>query len=160
MAGYGTDDGLTAYATANGLIMPAGGNITAARQRGSLFVDGVYGDRFSGRPTDGAAQDREWPRTGASDTYGNVITPDLVPARVEYAVYEAAIAEINNPGILSPVVIAAERVKREKVGPLETEFFEGADAAKDAIPSITAIDGLLRPLLVPVAGYGPAILVV
>ena len=68
MAGYGDDDGFQAFLTANGYTLPDGAPAAAVlRQRGSVYVDGTYSLRFSGSPTGGAAQEREWPRTGATD---------------------------------------------------------------------------------------------
>lgn len=162
MAGYGTDEGLTAYAAANGLTLPEGGNLAAARQRGSLYVDAVYGGRFPGQPTGGISQEREWPRTGAVDAYGNELPSDTVPSRVEWAAYEAAIVEVSDPWALSPVAVAAEMVKREKVGPIEQEFFASGSAAEALTPTVTAIDGILRTLLVGISfdELLPAILVV
>lgn len=159
MAGYGTDEGLTAYAAANGLTLPEGGNLAAARQRGSIYIDGVYGDRFPGSPAGGVGQERAWPRTGAADVYGNALPSDAVPQRIEWAAYEAAVAELSNPGSLSPSVTLGSLVKRRKVGPIEREFFE-PQSANDMQPKLLAIDGILRPLLAPEASNGPAILVV
>jgi len=55
------------------------GTIAAARQRGSLFIDGTYGLRFPGTPSGGLDQEREWRRTGASDRYGTAIDARRCP---------------------------------------------------------------------------------
>lgn len=86
MAGYGTNEGFTVYATAAGYTVPAG-DIGAARQRGTTYVEGSCGLRFSGVPTRGAEQDRAWPRTGAS-AFGAGLASDLIPLRVVNACYE------------------------------------------------------------------------
>lgn len=146
MSGYGTDEGFAAYAAANGHTVPAG-SVPGARARGSAFVDGAYGDRFSGVPTGGIDQDRAWPRSGAS-AFGQPIDPALVPKRVEHAAYEAALIELATPGSLSAVITGSARVVREKVGELEVQYANpGADAVADATPVVTAIEGLLAPLL-------------
>ncbi|TPK42303.1 MULTISPECIES: DnaT-like ssDNA-binding protein [unclassified Mesorhizobium] len=160
MAGYGDDEGFTAYAAAAGYTVPAG-TIAAARQRGSAYLDGTYGMRFPGQPTGGIAQEREWPRTGAT-AYGSALASDLIPQRVIDASYEAAYIELKKPGSLSISFDPSKKVKRQKVEGIEREFFEPADDgnifAPDA-PVSTIIEGLLAPLVGPVTGF-PAIMVV
>lgn len=148
MAGYGTNEGFTAYATAAGYTVPAG-DIGAARQRGSTYIDGTYGMRFSGVPTGGAEQERAWPRTGAT-AYGSTLASDVIPVRVVNASYEAALLELQAPGSLSAVVSGSSLVKREKVeGAVEVEYAvsDKTDLATAARPVVTVIDGMLAPLL-------------
>ncbi|MER8532111.1 hypothetical protein NKH61_05205 [Mesorhizobium sp. M1005] len=160
MAGYGDDAGFTAYAAAAGYTVPAG-TIAAARQRGSAYIDGTYGSRFPGQPTGGIAQEREWPRTGAT-AYGSALASDLIPQRVIDASYEAAYLELLKPGSLSISFDPSRKVKRQKVEGIEREFFEPSDSgnifAPDA-PVSTIIEGLLAPLIGPMYGL-PDILVV
>lgn len=158
MAGYGDDAGFTAYATAAGYTVPAG-TIAAARQRGSAYIDAVYGDRFTGSPTGGIDQERAWPRTGAT-AFCSALASDLIPLRVVNASYEAAYLELQRPGSLAVIVDPSKRVKRQKIDTIEREFFEPGDGAggASAAPVSSLIDGLLAPLLGPVSG--PAILVV
>jgi len=148
MAGYGTDDGFTAYATAAGYTVPSG-DVTAARQRGSVYIDGAYGLRFPGVPTGGADQERAWPRTGAVDYWGNSIGSSYVPAAVINASNEAALLALQSPGSLSVVGSASGAVKREKVGPLEVEYAGASgDVAIDNALVSPRIAGILAPLLV------------
>jgi hypothetical protein len=164
MAGYGTDAGFTAYAEAAGYVIPDGTTdpqIAAARQRGSLVID-RYEPKFSGRRAAGYEQERAWPRTGASTRWGQVIGETDIPVVVVNASYEAAFLELTNPGSLSPVVIGAELVKREEVGPLKVEYAASSsatatDAAAMATPVVTIIDGMLWPFFTPAM---PGILVV
>lgn len=75
MAGYGDNEGFTAYAIAVGYVLRDGttdAQKTAARQRGSLVVDRCK-PNFSGRRTGGYSQERAWPRTGATTYYGEAI---------------------------------------------------------------------------------------
>lgn len=164
MAGYGDNDGFTAYATVAGYVIPVGttdAQKAAARQRGVLVID-RYEPKFSGRRTDGLAQERAWPRTGASTYYGEAIPPTEIPAAIINASYEAAFLELTNPGSLSPVVTGTATVKREKVGQLEVEYTASsstsfADMIAMATPVVTTIEGLLWPFLRPVL---PNVLVV
>ncbi|MRX33216.1 DnaT-like ssDNA-binding protein [Aminobacter sp. MDW-2] len=158
MAGYGTNEGFTAYAAAAGYAVPAG-DIAAARQRGSTYIDGTYGARFSGLPTGGIEQERAWPRTGAT-AYGNALADGIIPLRVVNASYEAALLELQSPGSLSAVVSGSSLVKRERVeGAVEVEYAvsDKTDLATAARPVVTVIDGLLAPLLTAAL---PGILVV
>jgi len=162
MAGYGTDEGFSAYVAENGYTLPDPlGSITAARQRGSAYIDSVYGSRFTGSPTGGIEQERAWPRTDAEDIYENDIGSSSIPSRVIHASYEAAFLELVTPGSLSALVTENEKVKRLKAGSVEIEFAESSalDAVSGASPLSTKIDGLLYPLI-GTSLQLPAILVV
>ena len=89
MAGYGEDNGFTAWLADNGLTLPDDALAVAVlRQRGSSYIDGLYGLKFSGQPTGGLAQERAWPRTGA-EALGQSIPADLVPNAIIQASYAA-----------------------------------------------------------------------
>jgi hypothetical protein len=148
MSGYGDDGGFTAWMAANGYTLPGGAPTAAVlRQRGSTYVDGTYGLRFPGTPTGGAGQEREWPRTGAVDRYGTALDAGTVPQRVIDASYMAAYQEAVTPGSLSVVVDPSKRVKRQKVDTIEREFFGPGDASAAVAPVMSAIEGVLAPLL-------------
>jgi len=164
MAGYGDDTTFQAWLDANGYTLPDGSPTPAVlRQRGSVYIDGTYGARFPGSPTDGASQEREWPRTGAVDRYGNALDPNTVPQRVIDASYIAAYQEAVEPGSLSASGSSAARVKRERVeGAVEVEYQStatGNDLVADLTPILTSIEGILSPLLVT-ARLIPAIAIV
>lgn len=152
MAGYGSDEAFTAWAAANGYTVPESPSVAVLRQRGSAYLDALYGakmnaPRFSGQPTGGFAQERAWPRTGA-EAYGVAIPSDEVPAAIEQASYFAGWHEANNPGSLQVAATAARSVKRKKIDVIETEFFEGSgDAVADATVRLAAVEGLVAPFL-------------
>ncbi|MGV1833944.1 DnaT-like ssDNA-binding protein [Rhizobium rhizogenes] len=132
----------------------------AALVRGSQVVDGLYEPRFPGLRTGSYEQPLSWPRRAAVTANGEAIPNDVVPLPVTYAAYEVAVVELTDPGSLTPVVRAAQTVKREKVGPLETEYAAAGsldDNIAAARPVLTMLDGLLYPFLRPVL---PGILVV
>ncbi len=164
MAGYGDEAGFTDYAEVAGYVFPDGttdAQKAAARQRGALVID-RYEPRFSGRRTGGFAQERAWPRTGATTYNGEAIPSDEIPIAIVNASYEAAFLELTNPGSLSPVVTGSSTVKREKVGQIEVEYATSsstsvADMIAMATPVVTTIEGLLWPFLCPIL---PAIAVV
>ncbi|OJF97582.1 DnaT-like ssDNA-binding protein [Pararhizobium antarcticum] len=162
MAGYGDNAAFEAYAAAAGYTLPDGytqPQVTAARQRGSMFVD-RYERFFSGNRTGGYQQERAWGRTGASTYYGEAIPSGEIPVAIINASYEAAFLELTNPYSLSPVVTGSSTVKREKIGQIEVEYSSSsstsiADMVAMATPVVTTIEGLLWLFLIPVI---PAIL--
>lgn len=159
MAGYGTDAEFEAWLSANGFALPTGAPDKAVlRERASIYVDGLYGARFPGRPTGGAAQEREWPRTGAVDRYGNAMPTDAVPDRVEQATYQAAYLEATTKGGLSATYTpGTQKVLTEVKG---IKWTVTGDASKDGamVPVSTAVEAILAPLLT--AADLPAVLVV
>lgn len=150
MAGYGDDSAFTAWLAANGYELPEAAPTPAIlRQRGAAYVDGLYGPRARGVPAGGYAQERAWPRTGAT-AYGSAIPDDIIPDAWVQASYHAALYEAENPGGLAVVATGAGAIKREKTGPLETEYFEGSgNAATDATPILSAVEGLVAPFVIP-----------
>jgi hypothetical protein len=162
MAGYGDDAGFATWLTENGYALPVGApTLAVLRNRGAGYIDGVYGARFTGIPTDGFAQERAWPRTGAY-AYGQPIGDSIIPDAVIKASYAAAWQEASSPGSLSASGSEASRVKREKVeGAVEVEYQAsiGEFSASTLVTLLTSVEGLLAPFLVPVVSL-PAILVV
>lgn len=149
MAGYGDDTGLDTWLAANGYTWPAAITKAVGRQRGSAYIDGVYGSRFPGTRTGGYAQERAWPRTDAQTADGEDIASDEVPTAVVEASYAAAYYEASNPGALAVAVTAAGAVKRKEVASLKIEYFEGkGGAVSNATPVLAAVEGLLAPFLV------------
>lgn len=147
MAGYGSDDGFAAWLSANGHTLPATAPAPAVlRQRGSDYIDGLYGKRFSGAPTAPLTQERAWPRTGAS-IHGADIPADAVPTAVINASYAAAWREGQKPGSLSVAVTPARQVKRVKAGSTEVEFASADASVASAVPVLSEVEGLLAPLL-------------
>lgn len=162
MSAYGDDTTFNAWLAAHGYTLPSG-SLTAAvlRERGSAYIDGVYGARFVGLPTGGWAQELQWPRTGAT-AYGQPIGDAVIPDAVIKASYAAAWQEATSPGSLSVSATAGRMVKRQKVGDIEREFFQaGSDlsAAEASVVLLSTVEGLLAPYLVATE-FGPAILVV
>ena len=150
---YGSVDGFFLYCERMGynigdLEPSPSDSVEAILLRGSTYIDGKYRPQFNGKRTDGRAQDREWPRTDATDADGTAIPSDEVPVEIERATYEAALREHDNPGSLVPDYLATERVKSETVGPLSVTYADATErSAADAWPVIGVIDMILAPLL-------------
>lgn len=148
MAGYGTDEDLTAWAASNGYTLPEGSPAPAIlRQRASDYLDGLYDARFIGVRTDPLNQERAWPRTGA--VVQNVSIPsDTIPGAIERASYAAALHEALNPGSLSASASQSAAIKREKVDVMEVEYAVGSgDVIADATVRLSAVEGALAPFL-------------
>ena len=105
---YFADRGNTAWAAAGEE------DRAAALVRGSQVIDGLYEPRFPGLRTAGYDQVLSWPRKEAVTANGEAIPQDVVPAPITYAAYEAAAAELAEPGGLTPIVTASQTVKRGK----------------------------------------------
>jgi hypothetical protein len=148
MAGYGDDAGFTAWLADWGYTLPVDAPSPAVlRNRGSQYIDAVYGSRFLGSVVD-AAQERQWPREGAIVS-GKLLPSDVTPAAVVNASYFAAFQEATNPGSLSVVGSASSAVTREKVGQIEVQYasVQSDGTALSITPLISIVDGMLAPYL-------------
>lgn len=149
MAGYGDDSAFTAWLEANGYALPESAPTAAVlRQRGAVYVDGTYGLRFPGTPTGGATQDRAWPRSGATDRWGNALDASTVPTRVIEASFEAAYIEAGSPGLLSTTYTPGTNKVLTEVKGIKWTVVGDASGSKAMVMISTAIEGLLGPLLV------------
>lgn len=131
---YGTLAGAIEYneVAANGSAWSAAGvtdeQRTAALIRASRSLDGQYGNRYPGTPTNGRSQALAWPRTDAVDNCTQEALPaDAVPVEIERATYALALAELVTPGSSSPSFTPGSINKREKVDTIERERFGPAD---------------------------------
>lgn len=149
MAGYGGDSEFNSWLTDNGYTLPVGAPSPAVlRNRGSQYIDAVYGSRFLGAVVD-ATQERQWPRERAI-VNGKLIPSDVVPVAVINASYQAAYQEAVKPGSLSVVGTSSSAVKRVKVGQIEKEYQtakESDGTAASITPLISIVDGMLAPYL-------------
>lgn len=170
MTHYGTLEGADAYHAARGRAEWGSASEdarTAALVRGSDYIDQRYrglagdcaGPSFPGTKTGGRAQEREWPRIGATDRGGVSIDPAEIPAEVVRASFEAALRELLQPGSLSPDYIASEQVTREKVGPIDISYEGKAESGVPNRPVVTIVDEILAPVLAR-RYCGPAVMVV
>jgi len=98
----------------------------AALIKAAQWLDGRYRDRWRGyRKTDD--QTLDWPRYNAYDSDGYAVDSDAAPARITYAQAEAALAIIDGTD-LNPSLDRGGKIRREQVGPISTEYFDGAPA--------------------------------
>lgn len=153
-SGYGDNAGADAYHLARGNMLWTGTDEakSAARLRGSEYIDGNFRAYFSGIKVNGRAQEREWPRSGAYDRDCYSIPADEVPVEAINASYEAALRELVKPGSLSPDFVVGKQVKREKVDVIEVEYAGAVTGAAAFKPVMTVISGILAPILVNAVG--------
>jgi hypothetical protein len=102
---------------------------------------------WKGYKTHGRAQWGAWPRVGADDAEGETIASDEIPVEVVHANIELAVFELANPGGLTPAVVVADRIKREKIMGLETEYAAVPATADASRPVLTKVGDLLSGLL-------------
>lgn len=118
-----------------------------ALRRASRFLSDSF--KWKGYPVRGRDQSLAWPRFYVEDSEGYGIDSDEIPSEITKATNELALLELITPGTMTPTVTLSERVKREKVGPLEVEYLNaGVDAWADRPVVTKVIDlvgGLLRP---------------
>jgi len=150
---YGAPEGFLGYCDDHGydtedLEPSPPETIETILRRGSVYIDGTYRSRFTGRKVGGRAQELEWGRVDAYDASGEDIPEGEIPIEIEQATYEAAFREWTEPGSLTPEYIATDRVKSETVGPLSVTYADSKTmSAADATPVIPIIDMILAPLL-------------
>jgi len=150
---YGSMEAANAYHAARGNTAwaAAASSPDDAREgallRASVWIDGHFGSKFSGKRTGGRTQVRAWPRTSASDVEGNEIKDDEVPQEVLDAAFSAALLELTEPGYLTPSVITSEHVVSERVGQLSTTYSDRDFTAKDMRPVVTLIDDIMASLI-------------
>ncbi len=148
MAGYGDDAGFASWLTENGYVLPGTAPSPAVlRNRGSQYIDAVYGSRFLGSVVD-PLQERQWPRERAI-VNGKLLPSDVVPPAVINASYQAAYQEGLKPGSLTVIGTSSGAVKRVKVGQIEKEYQTAKDdgTASAITPLISIVDGMLAPFL-------------
>lgn len=150
MSYYGTTAGADAYHTARGNSTWTGLDAVkeVALLRASEYLDARYESLFSGFPVDRRAQVRSWPRSDAFDIYDDAIPADEIPVEVEHATYEFALIELVTPGRLTPVVTQSDRKKAVAVSGAVSVTYADAAGIEAYRPVITAVDGVLAPLLV------------
>ena len=130
---YHSDRGNSAWAEATSTQKQA------ALIKACQWLDAVYGKRWLGSRSK-YTQGLDWPRVGAVDHDGYSLYQ--VPKKLPWAAAEAALAIIGGVD-LSPVLERGGKVRREKIGSLETEYSDGAPART----VVTAVTDMVRTYL-------------
>lgn len=117
-----------------------------AKIRGAAYIDRKYSTQWPGTKVNGRSQSMAWPRTNAYDYYGEEIDSESVPREIITAAYEAEWREFQDPGSLSPDVIAAQQVIEERVGSIAVRYSDTSSTSA-TIPTVTEIDEILASII-------------
>lgn len=117
---------------------------------GSEWIDNRFGNVFTGYPTGGFTQERQWPRTAAlTNTFPEyAISTSEIPTRVINATYEAAYRELSEPESLNVDFTPSEYKSLKIEGAIDIEY-AGINQATEVQTQITIIEQLLAPLIDP-----------
>lgn len=80
------------------------------------------------------------------DAEGNAVDPDTIASEIVNACCEASIYEFGNPGGLAPVIVMADRIKSERVGPISTEYVVGY-SPNASRPILTTVSDMVSGLV-------------
>jgi len=132
---YNTENDLEQYASERGITLQLPLDQLLARAN-----DYIETRNYQGRKTD-PTQANQWPRTGVVvDVFE--VEPNFIPQEIYLAELQVAIAIDNG---FDPLAVQEQAIKREKVGPLETEYQELKSG--QAPFKIPAVNALLKPYL-------------
>lgn len=131
---------IRAYAEARGRTLPIDDETVEAYAIRAMDYLESFRDRYKGsKAIDG--QGLQWPRTDV--VIDNVaFAEDAIPIELQNAHSQLTI-DVASGVELFPVRTSLQNVRRKKVGPLETEWFEGGGVS----PILTALSAYLKPLL-------------
>lgn len=117
----------------------------AAIRRATAHLSNGY--RWMGLRRRGRDQALAWPRIDAYDRESYVISYEVVPVEVVHACCEIAAREVATPGFMNPDVIMVDRIRREKVGSLETEYADVGAYPEAARPVVFRVRELIGQFL-------------
>jgi hypothetical protein len=147
---YGTAAGFRLYHAARDNAVPieaADDDYVVSRLlKASEWIDGRYRTGFGGLKVGQRLQVRDWPRSGAYDTFGYSIASETVPTEVENATYEATLKEMSNPGVLS-VDYTPPRYKSVSVTGAVSVTYASFAGVSDLQTHFAIVDQILSPIL-------------
>lgn len=132
-----------AYCTANALVMDPAPDEAAKElllARGTRYIELLYSQRMKGMKLT-KEQALSYPRSGVSID-GFDVAEDEIPQQLIDAVCEAAYRYFSGE-LIEDIDANAGNIKREKIGPLETEYF----APASPLVRFRIIDLLMAKLL-------------
>lgn len=112
-------------------------DVDGAAREATAWLDAEFGSHYRG-VRKGHVQGLLWPRTGAKDGAGYDLL--AVPQELKRATAELTARALA--ARLAPDLERGGMIKREKIGPLEQEFFEGA--------SVDTRYGFVAKMLAPI----------
>jgi hypothetical protein len=119
---YVTAGDVATYAVLFGLTPPTSPNVSI--MQAMRYLEGCYYDRWVGYKKS-ELQALSWPRAFANRRDGWTIPESTIPKEVKDAVCALAIKHGNGEDLL-PAVTAANRIKKEQIGPIMVEYADNA----------------------------------
>jgi hypothetical protein len=117
----------------------------AAIRRATAHLSNAFS--WKGSRTAGRSQALAWPRLDVEDEEGNEVDSDAIPVEIVQACCHIAAAEVATPGVMNPTVDLTARIKRERIGPIETEYASVANQAELARPVLLVVGDLVGGLI-------------
>lgn len=108
--------------------------------RKAMIFMATYRTRWAGRRAY-QHQALDWPRYGVA-VDGFAVLSTIVPAEVVNACIDLAVRAGRGEDLLPDLDIGSNAIKKDKTGPLETEYFQNATDARERF---VAVDALLAP---------------
>ena len=125
--------GMTAWAA----LAEAGKEI--ALRKAMIFM-ATYRTRWAGRRVY-QRQSLDWPRYNVA-VDGFIVPSTVVPADVVHACIDLAVRAGSGEDLLPDLDTGSNAIKKDKTGPLETEYFQNTTDARERF---VAVDALLAP---------------
>jgi hypothetical protein len=110
-----------------------------ALRRATLFM-ATYRTRWAGRRVN-QHQALDWPRYNVV-VDGFIVPSTIVPAEVVNACIDLAVRAGRGEDLLPDLDTGSNAIKKDKTGPLETEYFQNTTDARERF---VAVDALLVP---------------
>lgn len=119
-----------------------------ALRNATIFMRQVYRSRWDGARVS-SLQALDWPRYGIC-VDGFPVLSTTIPDDVKRACAELALRSLDGP-LLPDLDTGNNQIKKDKTGPLETEYFENNTDAKARFPGV---DAMLAPYFGTAGGDG------
>lgn len=120
-----------------------------ALRKATQFMLANYRSRWAGRRVN-REQALDWPRYGVC-VDGFELASNVVPVDVVNACIDLALRAASGVELLPDLDVGNNQVKRDKTGPLETEYFQNN---VDAATRFVAIEAMLEPYFGAAGGAG------
>ena len=117
----------------------------AAIRRATAYLSNAFS--WKGTRANGRSQALAWPRIDVEDAEGEAVDEDAIPVEIVQACCHIAAAEAANPGVMNPSVDLTARIKRERIGPIETEYASVPNQAELARPILLVVGDLVGGLI-------------
>lgn len=108
--------------------------------RKAMIFMATYRTRWAGRRVY-QHQALDWPRYSVA-VDGFIVPSTIVPADVVNACIDLAVRAGSGEDLLPDLDTGSNAIKRDKIGPLETEYFQNTTDARERF---VAVDALLAP---------------